>query len=152
MHVFCLNRFLGRADEHVCLPQEYFWKKSECSVFNSNYSIKIATVNLCDGEMDAYDENKDSRTVYRHSKCNWFQNQKLWMTCSIWSVDIFKNFLQHNALLQKTLPKELDRAGTFLQKEMKEKKSIGRMSPIIPCNIHVLQEFHHCVFMSTCKI
>lgn len=82
--------------------------------------------------MDAYDENKDSRTVYRHSKCNWFQNQKLWMTCSIWSVDIFKNFLQHNALLQKTLPKELDRAGTFPQKEMKEK------NPLDAC----LQSYH----------
>lgn len=68
---------------------------------DSNYSIKIAVGYLCDGEMDAYGENKDSRTVYWHSKCNWFQNQKLWMTCSIWSVDIFKNFLQHYTLLQK---------------------------------------------------
>lgn len=66
MQVFYSKRLHERADYHVCLLQEYLWKKSAVLwLVITGYSVRIAVtvVYLCNGEMDACYEIKDSQFI-----------------------------------------------------------------------------------------
>lgn len=64
MQVFYSKLLHERVDYHVCLLQKYLWKKSaELWLVITGYSVIIAIVYLCNGEMDACYEIKDSQFI-----------------------------------------------------------------------------------------